>query len=81
MLPVTIPILSFDPRIRGVVRGATSVSFVIRAYLSELFDYLVQPAYFDKLRPGLATVATHSPFMPLLFRLCAKCSREGAWFR
>ena len=35
---MTVPILSLDPRLRGVVRGTSNVSLVIRAYLSELLE-------------------------------------------
>jgi hypothetical protein len=39
VLPVTVPILSLDPRLRGVVRGTSNVSLIIgptyQNYLSE----------------------------------------------
>ena len=56
VLPVTVPMLSLDPRVRGVVRGTSNVSFVIRAYLSELFERfgskLLSPTNFTGTRDG-----------------------------
>jgi hypothetical protein len=52
---VTVPILSLDPRLRGVVRGTSNVSLIIEPTYQNYLSDRIQPAYSDKIAPGLAT--------------------------
>jgi hypothetical protein len=50
VLPVTVPMLSLDARLRGVVRGTSNVSLVIEPTYQNYLNDRIQPAYSEKLR-------------------------------
>src|ERR1700736_6425413 len=55
VLPVAVPILSLDPRLRGVVRGTSNVSLVVRATSQNYLNDRIQPTYFRQIAPRRAT--------------------------
>ena len=64
VLPVTVPMLSLDPRLRGVVRGTSKISLVIRAYLSELLERIASglliPTKCDRTRDDRAAFTIYA---------------------
>jgi hypothetical protein len=50
VLPLTVPMLSLDARLRGVVRGTSNVSLVIEPTYQNYLNDRIQPAYSEKLR-------------------------------
>src|ERR1022692_475413 len=55
VLPVTVPILSLDPRLRGVVRGTSNVSLIIGPTYQNYLSDRDRHALFRQIEPGLAT--------------------------
>src|SRR5208282_2575605 len=81
VLPVTVPILSLDTRLRGVVRGTSNVSLVIRGYLSELLERSAPACRSRQITPGTRDGRAGFGVMLLLVQRCAKCNREGVCFQ